>query len=132
MRRNARRTPRVFSPEPFSPEPFSPEPFSPGALSLDDLSPESPQPKSVLRYEVCDHEECVGCPRLSARLSEPCRRLQHRTGRFQIHAHRCDGCETLAIPPQCATICPVEEAIVNQHGLPVNPKGSLTGVHLRR
>ena len=50
--------------------------------------------------------------------------------KFSIHAKRCNGCEGLFDTPQCASICPVEEAIVNELNEPVNPKGSLTGLPL--
>jgi ferredoxin len=48
--------------------------------------------------------------------------------KFTIHPTRCNGCEGKYPAPQCASICPIEEAIVNQHLVPVNPKGSLTGL----
>ncbi|WED24089.1 4Fe-4S binding protein [Vibrio sp. JC009] len=47
---------------------------------------------------------------------------------FLIHEKRCNGCEGIYDEPQCASICPIEEAIVFETGLPVNPKGSLTGI----
>lgn len=49
---------------------------------------------------------------------------------FQIHSKRCNGCVGHFDDPQCASICPVEEAIVFKGGLAVNPKGSLTGIPL--
>lgn len=45
---------------------------------------------------------------------------------FQIQSHRCQGCVGQFDAPQCASICPIEEAIVSVNGVPVNPLGSLT------
>lgn len=47
---------------------------------------------------------------------------------FAIHPKRCTGCEGSFELPQCATICPVEEAIIDPLGKVVNPIGSLTGL----
>lgn len=47
---------------------------------------------------------------------------------FLIHPKRCNGCAGSYAHPQCASICPIEEAIVDEHGVAVNPKGSLTGI----
>lgn len=47
---------------------------------------------------------------------------------FQIHGKRCTGCEGTYEDPQCASICPIEEAIVTELNTPVNPRGSLTGI----
>lgn len=48
--------------------------------------------------------------------------------RFEIHSKRCNGCVDQFDHPQCASICPIEEAILNEKQIPVNPKGSLTGI----
>ncbi len=50
---------------------------------------------------------------------------------FQIHSKRCTGCEGTFDDPQCASICPIEEAIITHTGIAVNPKGSLTGIQLQ-
>jgi ferredoxin len=47
---------------------------------------------------------------------------------FQIDAHKCTECEGDYADPQCASICPVEGAILNGLGEPANPPGSLTGI----
>ncbi|SDH51882.1 4Fe-4S binding domain-containing protein [Vibrio xiamenensis] len=43
---------------------------------------------------------------------------------FAIHSKRCNGCEGIHDQKQCASICPIEEAILFK-GKPLNPKGSL-------
>ena len=47
-----------------------------------------------------------------------------QTPLFAIHTKRCNGCEGLFPNKQCASICPIEEAILYQ-GKPLNPSGSL-------
>lgn len=49
---------------------------------------------------------------------------------FQIDAARCTECVGDYAEPQCASICPVEGAIVDGAGRPLNPPGSLTGLPL--
>jgi ferredoxin len=74
--------------------------------------------------------QCVNCH--ACKLVCPNQAVYYDTqaGRFRIHPRRCNGCETHYATPQCATICPVEEAIIDQQAIPVNPKGSLTGIPL--
>lgn len=47
---------------------------------------------------------------------------------FVIDAARCTGCEGDYADPQCATICPIEGAILDAFGKAINPPGSLTGI----
>ncbi len=47
---------------------------------------------------------------------------------FIIDPKRCTECEGDHAQPQCAEICPIEGAILNSFGEPVNPPGSLTGI----
>ncbi|AGA91927.1 hypothetical protein Thimo_3249 [Thioflavicoccus mobilis 8321] len=47
---------------------------------------------------------------------------------FVIDPKRCTECAGEFAEPQCASICPVEGAIVDALGIPVNPPGSLTGI----
>lgn len=47
---------------------------------------------------------------------------------FLIERDLCTECLGDYAVPQCAAICPVEGAIVNEIGEPLNPVGSLTGV----
>ncbi|HEX4974262.1 MAG TPA: 4Fe-4S binding protein [Pseudomonadales bacterium] len=47
---------------------------------------------------------------------------------FKINAKTCTECKEDYEHPQCASICPIEEAILDAQGLPLNPLGSLTGI----
>lgn len=47
---------------------------------------------------------------------------------FMIDAKLCTECEGDYADPQCASICPVEGAILDGLGVPANPPGSLTGI----
>ncbi|MBB4304373.1 ferredoxin [Rhodobium orientis] len=51
---------------------------------------------------------------------------------FLIDAAKCTHCEGDFADPQCASICPVEMAILNEFGEAANPQGSLTGIPLER
>lgn len=45
-----------------------------------------------------------------------------------IDARKCNECNGEYADAQCASICPVEGAILNSLGAAVNPPGSLTGI----
>ncbi|MCQ4346796.1 4Fe-4S binding protein [Pseudomonas stutzeri] len=47
---------------------------------------------------------------------------------FRINAHKCTECDGDFADPQCASICPIEGAILLADGSPANPPGSLTGI----
>lgn len=47
---------------------------------------------------------------------------------FLINAKKCTECEGDYAHPQCATICPIESAILSSSGEAINPPGSLTGI----
>jgi ferredoxin len=47
---------------------------------------------------------------------------------FLIDAGKCTECDGHYADPQCASICPVEAAILDSSGAPLNPPGSLTGI----
>ena len=49
---------------------------------------------------------------------------------FVIDARRCTECVGDFAEPQCAAICPVECAIVDELGCALNPPGSLSGLPL--
>jgi Fe-S-cluster-containing hydrogenase component 2 len=49
---------------------------------------------------------------------------------FLIDAHKCTECEGEFADPQCASICPIEGAIIDGMGRACNPPGSLTGITL--
>ena len=59
------------------------------------------------------------CPQQAIRAASP---------HFQINADRCTECVGDYADPQCASICPVEGAIIDAAGQPLNPPGSLTGL----
>lgn len=47
---------------------------------------------------------------------------------FEIVADKCTECLGDYAEAQCAAICPIEGAIVNELGEALNPPGSLTGI----
>lgn len=47
---------------------------------------------------------------------------------FLIDAATCTECVGDHADPQCASICPIEGAILDGLGVPLNPAGSLTGI----
>lgn len=61
------------------------------------------------------------CPSDAIYLSE---QQQH----FMIDAKKCTECEGDYADPQCASICPIEETILDASGMAINPPGSLTGI----
>jgi len=54
------------------------------------------------------------------------------TPHFLIDERKCTECLGEYADPQCAAICPIECAIVNELGDPLNPPGSLTGIPLEK
>lgn len=63
---------------------------------------------------------CYGCQTVC-----PTGAVRPRPPRFTILAASCTECAGKYDQPQCAAICPVEGAIINSLGLPLNPPGSL-------
>jgi ferredoxin len=51
---------------------------------------------------------------------------------FLIDADKCTECLGDKPVSQCAAICPIETAIIDELGEPLNPLGSLTGIPLER
>lgn len=47
---------------------------------------------------------------------------------FKINAKKCTECDGDYSEPQCASICPIEDAILDSGGISMNPPGSLTGI----
>ncbi|WP_428241813.1 4Fe-4S dicluster domain-containing protein [Gynuella sp.] len=47
---------------------------------------------------------------------------------FKISPKKCTECDGDYADPQCASICPIEGAILNAGGEAINPPGSLTGI----
>ncbi len=58
----------------------------------------------------------------------PSEAIYQSSPHFLIDAKKCTECEGDYAHPQCATICPIEEAILDASGLAMNPPGSLTGI----
>lgn len=47
---------------------------------------------------------------------------------YAIDAGKCTECVGDRVEAQCAAICPIEGAIVDELGVAINPPGSLTGI----
>ncbi|OSM02221.1 4Fe-4S binding protein [Magnetofaba australis] len=71
-------------------------------------------------------EKCVNC--WACELVCPSEAIIAAEPYFRIEPNLCTECEGDFADPQCASICPVEEAILSAEGEPINPVGSLTGV----
>ncbi len=54
--------------------------------------------------------------------------VDQKCGHFMIYEGKCTECQGEYADAQCASICPVEGAILNGLGIPVNPLGSLTDI----
>lgn len=54
--------------------------------------------------------------------------IYHSSPHFLINPSKCTECEGDHADPQCASICPIESAILNAAGEAINPPGSLTGI----
>jgi ferredoxin len=71
-------------------------------------------------------ESCVNC--WACEPLCPSNAIEAATPHFVIDAAACTECDGDYADPQCASICPVEGAILDAAGLAVNPPGSLTGI----
>jgi len=58
----------------------------------------------------------------------PNQAIQAGPQHFVIRAERCTECVGDFHAAQCASICPIEGAIIDELGKAVNPPGSLSGV----
>jgi len=54
--------------------------------------------------------------------------MSSKAGHFRINPNKCTECEGDYQDTQCASICPIEGAILDANGLAINPPGSLTGI----
>jgi ferredoxin len=54
--------------------------------------------------------------------------IYEATPHFLIDQKRCCECVGVHAVSQCASICPIEGAILDGQGAQVNPPGSLTGI----
>jgi ferredoxin len=66
---------------------------------------------------------CYACEPLC-----PSQAIYKAEAHFLINPRKCTECEGDFNEPQCASICPIEGAILDQFGMAINPPGSLTGI----
>lgn len=62
----------------------------------------------------------------------PSKAIYEAKPHFLINPDKCTECAGDFEDPQCATICPIEGAILNEDGVPLNPPGSLTGIPMQK
>lgn len=77
-----------------------------------------------MSYEII--ESCVNC--WACEPLCPSNAIYEARPHFRIEAKKCTECEGDFAEPQCASICPIEGAILNPFGEMANPPGSLTGI----
>jgi ferredoxin len=71
-------------------------------------------------------ESCVNC--WACEPLCPSDAISEASPHFLIDAKKCTECEGDFAVPQCASICPIEGAILDGFGEAINPPGSLTGI----
>ena len=71
-------------------------------------------------------ETCVNC--WACEPLCPSKAILEDKPHFRIDSKKCTECEGDYASPQCASICPIEGAILDGSGETVNPPGSLTGI----
>ncbi len=71
-------------------------------------------------------ESCVNC--WACEPLCPSNAIYEAEPHFMIDARKCTECEGDYADTQCASICPIEGAILDGFGEAVNPLGSLTGI----
>ncbi len=71
-------------------------------------------------------EACVNC--FACMDVCPSNAIYQSSPHFKINPRKCTECEDDYADPQCASICPIEAAILSAEGVPLNPLGSLTGI----
>ena len=71
-------------------------------------------------------ENCVNC--WACQPLCPSDAIREARPHFVIDSTACTECLGDFADPQCASVCPIEGAIVNELNLPLNPIGSLTGI----
>ncbi len=75
------------------------------------------------------NELCVNC--FACEPLCPNKAIRQAKPHFIIDPKLCTECVGDHDAPQCAEICPIEGAIVDAFGEPLNPPGSLTGIPLQ-
>lgn len=71
-------------------------------------------------------ESCVSCYACS--MVCPTEAIYLGDKHFLVDSKKCTECEGDYADSQCASICPIEGAILNGMGNIANPAGSLTGI----
>lgn len=71
-------------------------------------------------------ESCVNC--WACEPLCPSKAIIEAKPHFLIDAKKCTECDGDFAEPQCASICPIEGAILDAVGQALNPPGSLTGI----
>jgi ferredoxin len=71
-------------------------------------------------------ESCVNC--WACEPLCPSKAIYEAKPTFLIDPDKCTECAGDFEVPQCASICPIEGAILNADGEEMNPPGSLTGI----
>jgi len=71
-------------------------------------------------------ESCVNC--WACEPLCPSKAIYEAAPHFLIDANKCTECVGDYAEPQCASICPIEGAILDSLGEALNPAGSLTGI----
>jgi ferredoxin len=79
-----------------------------------------------MAYEITDN--CVKCT--ACELVCPNAAISEAETLFVIDPLACTECADAYPVAQCSSICPIEGAIVDELGDPINPPGSLTGIIL--
>ncbi len=76
------------------------------------------------------NQHCVNC--FACESVCPNQAIHEAKPHFIIEAKLCTECNGEYDEPQCASICPIEGAILDASGEPLNPLGSLTGIPVER
>jgi ferredoxin len=71
-------------------------------------------------------ETCVNC--YACEPLCPNQAIYQASPHFMIDPDKCTECIGDFLDAQCASICPIEGAILDELGNPLNPIGSLTGI----
>ena len=71
-------------------------------------------------------ESCVNC--FACEPLCPSKAIYEAAPHFLIEAKKCTEWVGDFDVPQCASICPIEGAILDALNVPINPAGSLTGI----
>lgn len=71
-------------------------------------------------------ESCVKCHACAPAC--PNEAIYEAAAHFMVDPKKCTECEGDFADAQCASICPIEGAILNGFDMVANPPGSLTGI----